>query len=89
MPRYFFHVMDGQDFPDHQGVEVADLPDARRHAIRVAGNLLLDISDTFWSTGEWTIRVADYRDLTQFQLTFFATEAPVTQAHGPKPRIDH
>ena len=78
MPRYHVHVLDGQDFPDRQGVELPDLASARREAIRVAGNLLLDISDTFWSTGQWTIRVADERDLTQFQLTFFATEAPST-----------
>ena len=78
MPRYFFHVLDGQDFPDHHGVELADLASARKEAIRVAGNLLLDVADGFWSTGQWTIRVTDDRDLTQFQLTFFATDAPST-----------
>lgn len=80
MPRYFFHVLDGQDFPDDRGVELPDLRAARKEAVRVAGNLLLDISESFWSTGQWTIRVTDDRDLTQFQLTFFATDAPAAIA---------
>lgn len=75
MPRYFFHVCDGEDFVDLQGTELPDLTAARREALRFAGSLLAEQHDRFWATGEWRMRVTDERDLTQFELTFFATDA--------------
>jgi hypothetical protein len=74
MPRFFFHVRDGSDFPDLQGTVLEDLVAARREAVRFSGALLNDKPDIFWQSGEWTMRVTDEADLTLFQLTFFATE---------------
>lgn len=79
MPRYFFHVCDGEDFVDLQGTELADLTAARREAVRFAGSLLAEHHEKFWSTGEWRMRVADTRDLTLFELIFLASEAPATR----------
>ena len=79
MSRYFFHVHDGTDVPDLQGTELADLKAARGEALRYAGHLLADKPETFWSCTEWTMRVANDNDLTLFELTFFACDAPVVQ----------
>jgi len=76
MQRYFFHVRDGEDFRDLQGTELADITAARREALRFAGALLSDNSEKFWSTGEWTMRVADAADLTLFELAFYTNDAP-------------
>jgi hypothetical protein len=76
MARYFFHVTDGRDYPDLQGTELPDLGAAKREAVRFAATLLAEHADKFWDTGEWHLRVADEHNLTLFQMTFFATEAP-------------
>ena len=77
--RYFFHVRDEQTFPDLQGTELANLDVAKREAVRFAGALLAEKPETFWQASEWTMRVTDDRDLTLFQLTFFASGSPATQ----------
>lgn len=82
MSRFFFHVRDGADYVDLQGTELPDLDAARHEAVRFAGTLLIEKPDTFWAAGEWTMRVTDHRDLTLFQLTFFATSSPSILPHG-------
>lgn len=76
MPRYFFHVCDGEKYQDRQGTELSDLSAARTEATRFLGGLLTNHADEFWNTGEWEMRVTDDKDLTLFQLTFYATDAP-------------
>jgi hypothetical protein len=76
VPRYFFHVEDGQLFSDLHGTELVDLDAARREAIRFTSALLLEKPDAFWDHGEWTMRVTNDRDLTLFTLTFLASDAP-------------
>lgn len=36
MPRYYFHLLNDMDVPDHEGVELPDLAAARRTAIEQA-----------------------------------------------------
>lgn len=79
MPRYFFHVEDGQSYADLQGTELEDLAAARRESVRFAGALLADQPDEFWGAGEWTMRVTDEAGKTLFTLAFHAT-APATDA---------
>ena len=40
MPRYFFHVHDGEQFTDLQGTELTDLDEARRAAGRATRPVL-------------------------------------------------
>lgn len=75
MPRYFFHVQDGRDYPDLQGTELLDLKAARNEALRFAAALLLDHAETFWASGEWKLRVTNDSDLTLFELLFIAAES--------------
>jgi hypothetical protein len=59
MPRYFFHVMDGAEFLDSVGTELAGVAEARAEAVVVSGELLRDLGGRFWSNGEWQVRVVD------------------------------
>jgi hypothetical protein len=77
MPRFFFHVRDGQTYVDLQGTVLADIDAAKREAVRFAGHLLSDQPDTFWEGTEWVLRVTDEKDLTLFSLTFFASDGAV------------
>lgn len=77
MPRYFFHVQDGQYDRDIQGTVLEDLEAARREAVRFAGALLAEHHEKFWDVGEWSLQVADDEGMTLFQLTFFVTESAV------------
>ena len=76
MPRYFFHVYDGSDFPDIQGTLLANDDAARIEAVRFSGDLLRDGAEKFWNGEEWSMRVTDDKDLTLFELMFTATCSP-------------
>lgn len=73
MPRYFFHVADGDDFPDLQGTVLENDAAARMEAVRFSGHLLSDNPERFWSGQEWKMRVTDDSDLTLFELMFAVT----------------
>jgi hypothetical protein len=57
MPRYFFHVTDGQTYPDHEGTELPGLDAARREAFGVMGDLLKNRET--WNSSEWRVEIAD------------------------------
>ena len=76
MPRYFFHVHDGSDFPDLQGTTLEDDNAARIEAVRFSGALLRQGAENFWNGQEWSMRVTDEEDLTLFELMFTATCSP-------------
>ena len=65
MPRFFFHI-DGDE--DSGGTELESLPTAKCHAVKLAGELICEQSDSFWDTAEWTLAVTDESGLLLFQL---------------------
>jgi len=79
MPRYYFHITDGQRFDDLQGTELPDLASARMEALRFASGLLADAKPNFWTGEEWTMRVTDDADLTLFTLMFVATNSAASK----------
>ena len=50
MPRYFFHVHDGKDIPDHDGVELSGPEEARSQAVSATGEALKDLGGEFWAS---------------------------------------
>jgi hypothetical protein len=48
LPRYYFHVHDGEESPDLVGTELADDAAARSEAIVTAGSVLKDLGSDFW-----------------------------------------
>lgn len=79
MPRFYFDISPGADLPDvhdEEGEELEGLNAARIVAVRLAGEILRDYPDRFWSTGEWSCAVRDETRLTLFTLHFYAIDAP-------------
>jgi hypothetical protein len=73
MPRYFFHIHDGEDLPDTDGTELPDLETARNEAVRVAGHVLTHIGAKFWDQehgSEWTLDIADEQGTILAKLRF-------------------
>lgn len=89
MSRYFFDIKDGQDFPDLQGSEFADLAAARMEAVRYSAEVLREMPERFWNCEEWTMTVSDYNRNQLFTLKFLAQTTPSdisidTSIHRPR-----
>ncbi len=80
MPRYHFNVSDGQDMPDLDGHELPDLESARNEAVALAGALLKDHGQKFWSGQTWHMDVTDHTGLLLFRLDFTAALSPAAQS---------
>lgn len=76
MPRYFFHIRDGSEYPDDEGVVLRDIDAAKEEAIRYAGEILQSEPKRFWTGEEWQMTVVNDAGLTLFTLMFLATDAP-------------
>jgi hypothetical protein len=72
MPRYFFHIIDGDEIIDDEGTELAGLDEARAEAIVVSGEMLRDLGGKFWGNGQWQVRVMDEAGDKVCALTFSA-----------------
>ena len=65
MPRYFFHVHDGVDQPDTEGVEFPSPEEARAQAVTATGEALRDLDGAFWDGDrEWRMTVTDWQHNT-------------------------
>ena len=72
MPRYFFHIIDGNEYPNTEGTVLANPDTARAEAIVVSGEMLKDLGGEFWGNGEWQVRVEDEAGNKVCALTFSA-----------------
>ena len=77
MPRYFFHVNDGDDHPDSDGVDFPDFQAAHTDAIRAAAEMVRDLSGRLAMDGDWRMDVADATGRTVLTLRFTQTVPPV------------
>ena len=74
MPRYFFHITDGKDIPDHEGTELAGIPEARTQAIASAGAMIAEQGNTVWNGSPWMMNVIDDAHNLIFTLRFSADD---------------
>ncbi len=72
MPRYFFHIIDGEEMLDEVGTMLAGVPEARAEAVVVSGEVLKDLGGKFWNNGQWQVRVVDEAGNKVCALTFSA-----------------
>ncbi|RLP26346.1 hypothetical protein [Mesorhizobium sp. YM1C-6-2] len=73
MPRYFFHVDNGEFIPDETGADLPDLQAARREAVRAAGEMIDEAQESFWDhLSLWNMHVTDSDHRLLFTLTFGA-----------------
>jgi len=59
MPRYLFHVYDGEHRPDEEGTFLPGLDAARLEAARFAGKSVSDRASLHWPHGVWRLTVED------------------------------
>jgi hypothetical protein len=75
--RYFFHVKDGKEMLDENGVELADIGAMRQEAVHASTELLGAQADPdFWKGEAWKLWVTDQpsgRGTTFLTLTFAAS----------------
>ena len=57
MPRYYFHVLDGREIRDEDGVELSGPDEAREQAVIAVGEALQDCGRKFWKAREWRMWV--------------------------------
>lgn len=75
MPRYFFDIKDGAEFPDLEGSDWRDLAAARLEAVRLAAEILKEMPERFWHCELWTMTVSDGARAPLFTLKFQAEDA--------------
>jgi hypothetical protein len=74
MPRFYFNMfLDGAE-PDEEGTECPDVYVAQAHAVRTAGEIMLDLGRRFWSGGEWRLELTDADGKRLFIVRFSAEE---------------
>ena len=82
MPRYFFHIHDGVDQADQEGVELSGPDEARAQAVKATGEALRDLGRAFWDNDveEWRMRVADWQGNPVCVLKVTGTLQPLAPA---------
>jgi hypothetical protein len=74
MPRFFFHVVNGEFMPDHDGMECPTLDDVKAQAVRAAGEMIHEQGLSVWTTGHWDMFVCDEQNKTHLKLAFTAED---------------
>jgi len=64
--HYFFHITDGQTYPDNIGTELPSLVEARREALVTFSDLVKNREE--WASDEWCIDIADHEGRTLLTL---------------------
>lgn len=72
MPRYHFHIEDGQPVTDPVAVDFADIDAVRREAVEAAGEMLKVIDGALWNVEgrKWRMQVTDDQHRELFALNF-------------------
>ena len=72
IPRYFFHVHDGNLTRDSEGTELPEIYAAQEEAIHLSGELLREMGGKFWDGAVWSLNVTDEAGRILFTLRFSA-----------------
>ena len=59
MPRYYFHLEDGQCLLDENGLDLPDIVAAQDEALRTSGDLLRGGEGDIWNGSAWRLWVTD------------------------------
>jgi hypothetical protein len=74
VPRYFFHVHDGEDLLDREGLELPGSAEAREQAITTAGEMIRQSGVVLSDGSVWIMRVVDENGREVFTLRFSADD---------------
>ena len=78
MPRFFIHTNNPaeQNLQDNEGMEFADVHEAKCQAVVYAGELLRDAAEKFWDDADFELSVTDENGLILFSMRVIGVEAP-------------
>jgi hypothetical protein len=76
MPRYHFHLADGVDYRDEDGVELTDLNAARRMALCYLSDVLRDAAIKPEMPHDWHLEVTSEAGLVLFSVATNVADAP-------------
>ena len=83
MPRYFFHVVEGEEhFPDKHGQELAGLPEAHAYALCLIEKFLRFVPD--WPAADCRIRITLASGEPVLTVLFPALTAPKRTHFGQR-----
>lgn len=68
MPRYYFHVHDGEAVLERIAITLNGDDHARDQAIVAAAEALKSLGSGFWGHGDWRMHVTDERGATVCDL---------------------
>ena len=74
VPKFFFHVHDGQPVRDTEGTELSNIYEAQAEAVKLSGELLREFGGKFWDGHLWSVDVVDEQGQALFTLSFTAVE---------------
>ena len=79
MPRFYFHIRDGRDQFDMDGIELPDEATAQVEAIRLTGAVLRDETKHVIRAPSWTMDVTDEtgRPVYRVDVNLSACRTPV------------
>lgn len=73
MPRYFFHVSNGDTSQDDHGTELADPHAAWDEATTTFGEMLRDVDGSFQMGRRWVMKVEDESGRVLFTIKIEAS----------------
>ncbi len=80
VPRFFFDTQDGETVCDEQGVELSDVQEARREAVRLLTHIIRDRLDEFLRTQALSVIVRNADRLTYFAIHVSAVNSPAVNS---------
>ena len=75
-PRFFFHMHDGSDHRDAEGVELPSIESARLMAIRYLSERLAEAPEKFAADANWQVQVENEDGLTLLIIYVNEVTAP-------------
>ena len=79
MPRYFFDTENGSKFHDRNGVDLADMHQARLYGVKLAGDCVSDDPGLLEAISDFRVEVRNDDGLLLFTVTTFVTESPAAR----------
>ena len=77
--RYFFNQVDGRRKDDDEGLEFADMSQARVEAVRYSGEVIRDHPTLVWAGDDFRVEVTNEDHLLLFTVIIVGVDAPAAK----------
>lgn len=84
MPRFYFHTQTDTRITDEDGFDLPGFEEARKQAIRTAGQLMQDEPEVFWASRPWNVSVTDHTGLILWEIHLDGQSSAAGKSLEPK-----